>query len=410
MAIDEKVPDSNVPTSLDGRADHGRSTMASENTGTDPRQRQRQLLADLGSCALKTNVLDHLLNEACRLIAEGVGSRFAKVLEPVGPSKQLLVRAGVGWHEGVVGHATIDGSDGSAAGFALETGEPVISDEMAHERRFSTPQLLVDHGITCAINVIIRGDGEPFGVLEADSRTPGSFSDDDLAFMQAAANLLGVAIERTRREADVQRALATQSLLMKEADHRIKNSLQLVASLLTLQRAKLSDIVAVTAFDDAILRVRAVAEAHRALNESLNLRTVAFGQMLADVCRHVGELSAHVDVACHAPDTLEMDVERAIPLGLIVTELLTNAIRHAYAEAEHGEVTANAREAGDMLEITVRDSGQGIVATSAGSRSLGATIVNALAKQVGATLSVESKPAQGTIVTLRLPRQPPKPA
>jgi len=384
--------------------------MASEKTETDPRMRQRQLLADLGSYALKTNVLDHLLNEACRLIAEGVGSRFAKVLEPVGPSKQLLVRAGVGWREGVVGHTIIDGTDGSAAGFALETGTPVISGELAHERRFSTPQLLVDHDITCAINVIIRGDGEAFGVLEADSRTANSFSQEDLAFLQAAANLLGVAIERTRREADVQRALATQSLLMKEADHRIKNSLQLVASLLTLQRSKLSDTASVTAFDDAILRVHAVAEAHRALNESLNLRTVAFGRMLADVCRHVGQLSAHIEVACHARDALEMDAERAIPLSLIVTELLTNAIRHAYAEAERGEVTVDAQEAGDMLEITVRDSGQGIVPISTESRSLGTTIVNALANQIGATLSVASKLAQGTIVTLRLPRQAPEPA
>jgi len=63
-----------------------------------------------------------------------------------------------------------------------------------------------------------------------------------------------------------------------------------------------------------------------------------------------------------------------------------------------------------MLEITVRDSGQGIVPTSTESRSLGTTIVNALANQIGATLSVASKLAQGTIVTLRLPRQAPEPA
>jgi two-component sensor histidine kinase len=381
--------------------------MASEDTERELRLRlrERELLAEIGSCALKAEDPGVLLQEASRLVAEGLGTGFCKVLEYLPQEDQLLVRAGVGWREGVVGHAKLDAGTGSPAGYALKTGMPMISNRLSEETRFRTPALILEHGIEGAINVIISSDGHDFGVLEADTRRADGFSEEDIAFLQAAANLLGVAIERHRKEADLRRALEAQTLLIREADHRIKNSLQLVASLLNLQKSRLTDADAVGALNDAIARVHAVAQAHRALHRSPDLRTLAFGQMLRDLCNHVGKLNPAVTIECAADDDLELDAERAIPLGLAVSELLTNAIKHAYPEGQRGTVRAGAVRTDDYLEVTITDEGVGMPPSDQGRPMLGVAIVRSLVKQVGAELNTSSEPGRGSSAVLRLPQQ-----
>ena len=369
---------------------------------------QRDQLAALGAFALGTSEVDALLTEVCRVVAAGLGVRFCKFLEPIPGENALLVRAGVGWREGVVGHAKLDADAGSPAGHALKTGESVLSSKLSEEHRFRTPQLLLDHGIETAMNVIVRGEAQIFGVLEADSRRAGVFDAEDISFMQAAANLLGVGLERNRRDTALRQALAARELLLREADHRIKNSLQLVASLLSIQRGRLSNQEAVAALEGAIARVHAVAETHRALNESTDLRRVAFDRILRDLCGHSAEFNPNVKVTCHAAGTLELDAERAMPLGMIVSEALTNAVRHAYPGGQSGEVSARASERGGFLVVEIADGGVGYSpdAQPAGTR-LGTTIIRSLSRQIGAELQINSEPGRGTTMTVSLPRNTP---
>jgi two-component sensor histidine kinase len=374
--------------------------------------RHRDLLAALGAAALRGRSLDALLDEASRMVAIGLNSQFAKVLEYLPAEHALLVRAGYGWREGVVGHAKLGADDASPAGYALHTSEPVLSNDLALEERFRTPALLLEHGVKGAINVIIQGDGVPFGVLEADCQRADGFVQADIAFLQNAANLLGLAVERSRRETELEAALSATDLLLREADHRIKNSLQLVASLLSMQRSRSSDAGSADAFDAAISRVRAVAEAHRALFQSRDLRSVAVDRMLEDICSYVGALSPTVTIRCQTVDDLEIDAERAIPLGLIVNELLTNAVRHAYPEGADGEVLARADRDGEDLRIVVADKGVGITVDPSRPRTLGGTIVLSLARQIGARCETLTEPGAGTTVTfrLRIAHDPSRPA
>ena len=157
------------------------------------RVHQQAILAEFGRRVIHTKDLSSLLHDAAELGAEGLGVDCAKVLELLPNKGRLLVRAGVGWSEGVVGVATVGADLESPAGYALHTGQPVLADDLATETRFRVPELMRRHGIQSAVNVIIRSDGEPFGVLEVDSRTPQSFSADDLNFLEGFANL------RTRR-------------------------------------------------------------------------------------------------------------------------------------------------------------------------------------------------------------------
>ena len=171
----------------------------------EQRLHQQALLAELGHIALVDVTLDVLLNEACRLTALGLGIQYCKALEYQPDEGRFLVRAGVGWHEGVVGQATIGADLASPAGYAFQTRRPVISNRLAEEERFRTPELLVEHNIQRAINVILDGQDPPFGVLEADSPTDGNFTERDLAFLEAVANLLGMAVQRHCANEEIRR-------------------------------------------------------------------------------------------------------------------------------------------------------------------------------------------------------------
>jgi GAF domain-containing protein len=199
------------------------------------RIRQQEILAELGVVALQGKLFLELLNETVRLTAEGMNAEFCKVLEYIPGDNRLLVRAGVGWHEGIVGRATVGADLESPSGFALRTGKPVISNHLENEQRFRTPELLVEHGIRRAMNVILQGDGSPYGVLEVDSRSEGEFSQHDVAFLQGAANILGMAIEQQQYQRKLQAALDRHQVLLREVNHRVKNSLQVVSSMLHLQ-------------------------------------------------------------------------------------------------------------------------------------------------------------------------------
>src|SRR5215471_8881193 len=198
------------------------------------RVRQQEILADYGVLALKATPFPELLDHAARLVAEGLQAEFAKVLKYLPEENRLLVCAGVGWGSGVVGAATIGADTASPSGYALQTGKPVISNHLDIEERFRTPELLVQYGIRRAMNVILGGDDAAFGVLEIDSRSEGEFSEDDIVFLRGMANILGLAIERQRNEEDLRNALDQQQIMMREINHRVNNSLQIVASVLQL--------------------------------------------------------------------------------------------------------------------------------------------------------------------------------
>ena len=197
--------------------------------------------------------------------------------------KRLLVRAGVGWDEGVVGHATVGADLASPAGYALHTGKPVISNHLENEQRFRTPELLIEHGIRRAMNVILQGDGSPFGVLEVDSRSEGEFGENDIAFLQGAANILGMAIEQQQYQRKLQSALARHQILLKEVNHRVKNSLQVVSSMLHLQASAVGDPELSERLNEASTRISAVGRAYERLAYNADYENIDLVSYLREV-------------------------------------------------------------------------------------------------------------------------------
>lgn len=161
---------------------------------------QQAAVAELGQHALADGDLSPLMSEAVTLIAQVLQVECCKVLELLPDARALILRVGVGWKEGYVGHATVDAGRDSHAGYTLLSNEPVVVEDLHTETRFSIPPLLREHGITSGISVIIGGRRRPFGILGAHTRRQRSFAADDIHFIQSVANVLAQAIERKQRE------------------------------------------------------------------------------------------------------------------------------------------------------------------------------------------------------------------
>ena len=376
------------------------------------RIRQQQILAQLGVLALQGPTFLDLLERTVALTAQGLEAEFCKVLEYMPEHKRFLVRAGVGWPAGIVGQATIGADLESPAGFALRTGKPVISNHLGREDRFRTPELLLENGIHRAINVILQGEGTPYGVLEVDSRSPGEFTENDLAFLQGAAGVLGMAIERLGYERQLKSALARQEALLREVDHRVKNSLQLVMSILRLQADSIEVPEQRQQLHQAAGRIAAIARVHQRLHQTNALQAIDLGGYLAELCRDVDDVAANCTVRAEAAAGIQVATERAISLAILVNELITNAAKHAYPEQTGGPIGVTLRKVGeDNAAITVRDDGCGLPAgfQPGAGKTLGMRLVRALAQQLGGKLSFGAA-NPGTEFTLEFPLVEPQPA
>ena len=360
----------------------------------------------MGVVALQGRPFLELLNETVQLTADGMNAEFCKVLEYLPADNRLLVRAGVGWHEGIVGKATVGADLESPSGFALHTGKPVISNHLENEQRFRTPELLVEHGIRRAMNVILQGDGSPFGVLEVDSRSEGEFSQNDIAFLQGAANILGMAIERQQYERRLKDALDRHQILLKEITHRVKNSLQVVTSMLHLQASASNDAALAEHLAEASSRVSAIGRAYERLAYDENVETIALDAYLKDVCADAIRANSHCRLDYTADSSRRVDADRAIPIALIANELITNAAKHASPEGSSpGRIAVRLSEATDAtILLSVSDDGPGLPADfdMAKSKGLGMRVVRALAKQLGGDITHRSG-VDGTEFILSIP-------
>jgi two-component sensor histidine kinase len=368
------------------------------------RIRQQEILAELGVVALQGKPFLELLNETVRLTAEGMNAEFCKILEFIPADNRLLVRAGVGWHEGIVGRATVGSDLESPSGFALRTGKPVISNHLENEQRFRTPELLVEHGIRRAMNVILQGDGSPYGVLEVDSRSEGEFSQNDIAFLQGAANILGMAIEQQQYQRKLQAALDRHQILLREVNHRVKNSLQVVSSMLHLQANAVGDQDLSERLNEAASRVNAVGRAYERLAYTADYENMDLIEYLRQIINDLEPTVAPCKIQFDAPEAIRFAADRAILVGLIINELVSNAGKYAYPDRASGLIWVRVQTENEAIAISVRDEGFGLPPgfDPAKSKRLGTRLVTALSRQLGGELTRPVAPT-GTNFTLHIP-------
>jgi two-component sensor histidine kinase len=194
-------------------------------------------------------------------------------------------------------------------------------------------------------------------------------------------------------------ALARSNAVLHEVDHRVKNNLQLIGSLILLQSRRAPDEAARVALKSALERVTAVATAHRRLfqGDPLRFEVADFVRDLtADLAAAAGRDDLEIALAL---DEISVPSSAAAPLALVINELLGNALKHAFPDGRAGRIAVSLSQEGQALVLAIADDGVGLGEPPAG---FGSTIVKLLCQQLHASLeTLETHP--GTRVTLTLP-------
>jgi PAS domain S-box-containing protein len=163
--------------------------------------RRLAAVAELGQRALAIRDVPTLMDNAVTLVARTVAADYCSVLQLLPQRTDLRFIAGVGWPDGIVGHAIVPGGLRSQAGYTLMSGASVVMEDLRTETRFEGNRLLHEQGIISGVSVIIAGNEQPFGILSLHTRQPRRFSTADIHFLESVANVLASAIERTQVDA-----------------------------------------------------------------------------------------------------------------------------------------------------------------------------------------------------------------
>ena len=214
--------------------------------------------------------------------------------------------------------------------------------------------------------------------------------------------------ERHEAEERMKASLEEKETLLKEVHHRVKNNLQVITSLLQLQSDGLAEPLLLALFREAQDRVRAMALVHESLYRSGNLDAVNFGSHVEELAQTLlRSYSTGVGIVRLEAQTepVELDIDVAVPLSLIVNELVTNAFKYAFANGRGGVLRVIFRECEDgALFLSIGDDGPGLPPDSAPEKSpsLGLKVVRTLAGQIGGRFEILRE--QGAVFTLTFPR------
>jgi len=210
--------------------------------------------------------------------------------------------------------------------------------------------------------------------------------------------------QRMIAEERIKTSLREKEALLKEIHHRVKNNLQVVSSLLGLQSRAVSDTQLRKMFQESQNRIHSMALLHESLYQSENLSQVNFPEYIRELAAHLFHSYGVAPERIHLRtdlDRLALNLDAAVPCGLIINELVSNSLKYAFPDGRTGEVRIELREhQGGMARLVVADNGIGLRSDLdwANTRSLGLRLVRTLAQQLGGELEVNSQ--TGTKVQL----------
>ncbi|MGD2073820.1 MAG: histidine kinase dimerization/phosphoacceptor domain -containing protein [Gammaproteobacteria bacterium] len=266
--------------------------------------------------------------------------------------------------------------------------------------------------IRTLINVPILLRGEMIGFLGFDAvRTRKVWTEDDVRLLKLVGTVLANALDRASAESKLQASVREKEVLIREVHHRVKNNMQIVASLLYLQ-ARASggrmDSAALEAFNKSQNRIKAMAAIHDRLYRARDLSSIDFGEYLRalvpDLLKSYGagdRVKARVEAA-----PLYLTIDQAIPCGLIVNELLTNCLKHGFADGRSGTIDIRLQTLPDgRRELSVVDDGVGFKEQQRSEKagSMGLTLVRDFADQLDGEVSIEDKGGTRVHVSFRKP-------
>ena len=393
----------------------------------EARVRQQAAIADLGKRALAYTDLSLLMDDVVSLIAQTLEMEYCGVFELL-PNRSMVLRAGVGWEQGAVGHAIVDAGAESLAGYILVADQPVVVEDLSTDTRFRSASWLHDHGAASGMSVIIHGQSRVFGVLEAHTARNRAYTTDEVYFLHAVAQVLATAVERMRTEAALRQTdkLATMGSLLAGVAHELNNPLTVILGQTELllglcppgpiaeradQLYKAADRCA-----HIVKNFLALARQHPPERQQVQLNQVA---------REAVELLAYplrvdnVEIIWDLTDRLPRIWADSHMLYQVVANLIVNAQQAMHNGSPRRRLTITTRveaSSGGVILI-VADTGPGIPAEIQArifepffttkppgqGTGLGLSLCQGIIDSHGGTMRVESQPGRGAAFIVELP-------
>lgn len=404
---------------------------------------QQKMVAAYGQLALQERDLCKVMDNGVRQIAKTLSVEYVKVLELLPDGHSLLLRAGVGWKEGLVGHAVVSAHPDSQAGYTLEVNEPVIVTDLSRETRFTGPSLLIDHHVVSGMSCIIRDqEGNPYGVFGVHSSSRRTFENEDVEFLLAMANILASAIHR--KQIETQLASMTESLerrvaerthelvqhqtrlrqlssdiLLTEQRERRRIATELhdyLGQLLVVGKIKLSQLQQTNLSEP---QAPLVKELEESVDEALQYTRDLIPQISPPILYEFGLMAAlrwlaekmvrydlHVTVTSDLDDdALHFPESVSVILYQVIRELLLNVVKHGQTQAAGIKLTQPTPE---FIGFEVTDSGCGFDLNPTHDArpdmdNFGLMNVQERVESLGGECEVHSTKGEGTRVFFKIP-------
>ena len=259
----------------------------------------------------------------------------------------------------------------------------------------------------CNTDLLVDADGNPTGAYRWEFQDPGTgewFDCRDEAVVRGDGRLVHLEIavditDRKRSEQRMQASLREKDALLQEIHHRVKNNLQVVVGLLSMQAMHASNPETVEALQDSGRRIQLMARIHNRLYCAPDLANLRFDllvpELADDVISSFGRRSDRVALRMDLPP-IHLDIDRAIPFGQVISELISNSVKHAFPGERPGTIAIRMSQDADQTRLWIEDDGVGMPEDVDWNRSnrLGLEVVGALIRQLEG--SIELSRGSGT--------------
>lgn len=273
---------------------------------------------------------------------------------------------------------------------AFDTEEIIVANDAFHDKKIAElyDLYLKPLDIQALMDIPIRIEGEIIGVICFENvGEPREWSFQEQKYGLVTAQMISLAIESNNKQKakkELEHALHEKNVLLQEVNHRVKNNLSIVASLMNLQSEKSHDEYHKQLFMECRNRLESISSVHELVYKTKSYSHINFKDYLIQIIQHIADSyksSKNVEVIKNISD-VHVDISSAIPLALIVNELITNAYKHAFTKNKNGSIDVSLSEQNKKVVLIIKDNGKGFDKNIVPKNSIGMDILNGLVDQI----------------------------